>query len=151
MWVTTWSTKLKVLYSGRSRIFKKTFLVLQLLQLRVGWKAKKKSRQPAFVNISKQSKLNLASSNTSNLTHCACIPGTLILQLQIRDVELFSKYFNFNAYSTKISGGFLKSQRGFQPRNPSRSATDIANNSMAIATSGRPGAQTKANSSNRQL
>ena len=30
---------------------------------------------------------------------------------------------NFNASSIQSSGGFLKSQKGFQPRNPSRSAT----------------------------
>ena len=36
----------------------------------IGWEAKKKL-QPAFFNILKYSKLNLASSNSSNLTHHA--------------------------------------------------------------------------------
>ena len=46
-------------------------------------------------------KLYLAFSHIPNLTHCACIPGTL------------ERYFNLNASSTKISVGFLKSQRCF--------------------------------------
>ena len=42
-------------------------------------------------------------------------------------MALSSIYFNFNAYFTKIFGGFLKSQRGFDrnPRNPFRSATEF--------------------------
>jgi len=52
--------------------------------------AKKKGHQPALVKKF-QSKLNLASSNTPHLTHCASIPGTLLTQLQKGGMALPSR------------------------------------------------------------
>ena len=92
--------------SSGSRIFKRKFLVYKKLNSELA-----EDQKMIATNISKHSKLNLASSN---LTHSPSMTWKTRRSNTIRGHGTTLRNFNFNASSTKILEGFLKSLRRVQ-------------------------------------
>ena len=72
--------------------------------------------QSTFIYISKHSKFNLANNNTPNLTQLTSMTWKTCTSTTKKGRGTTLEKFNFNASSIKCSGGFLKSNRGFQQK-----------------------------------